>query len=130
MNDVDKRLSALIAGLTDLAKDPRAEPDPWSKGWEEPEPDRFERSLTRSTIKIWARDGDGSYPFEFSILDENGRTIESLTALGESDDDYGLALLFAALVRSKRGIDEKLTEIMKELNINERRYLDPDEPPF
>ncbi|MGV0805925.1 hypothetical protein [Mycolicibacterium setense] len=101
--------------------------------WERVSESTYELNLTRSTLRIRSRDGDGQYPFFFSILDENGQPTETIQDDGdESYVSWKLAELYSHASRSYSGADEKLMEVLRELGIDP----EPDpwgttaEPPF
>lgn len=126
--DSSRRIQALVKGLIQKTRT-------GSLDWDFDSQELFELSLTRSTVQIRSKDGDGLHPYGLTILDSNGRFVEGVESGNPEQDYYGLGELFEAVSRSHRGVDEKLTEILGELGIDEPSAVpDPwgssDEPPF
>lgn len=119
------RLKNLIRGLIR-----RTETDDESKQlkWEAVGIDAYELSLARSSLRIASEDEDGSsFPYAFTIVDENGNEVEEIKAWSRNDD-YQLKDLFVAASRSHRGVSEKLTEVFNELGIPDPPLQTKDDP--
>ncbi|WP_125458615.1 hypothetical protein [Rhodococcus sp. 1168] len=78
--------------------------------------------MTNTTIVISTRDGDGSAPYVFKIIDGSGRTVETVEYESANYNVYELDSLYEAVSVNSSGVDEKLGEIFTELGI--------EEPPF
>ncbi|MFW2239267.1 hypothetical protein ACVH9Z_34320 [Rhodococcus opacus] len=115
---LDQRVVALIGGLSEKSRSGALQ-------WESTGPEQYELSLTKSTIRVESRDGDGMYPYQFTLLNENGVRIETIDADGSASDPYQIRDLFDTASRSHRGVDAKLDEVLGELGIKL-----PEEPPF
>lgn len=122
MSDEDHyhRIRNLVRGLIQRTDSPD---DSQRLKWEAVGLDAYELSLARTSLRIASEDPQGeSYPYSFTILDENGNQLEEVKVWRSSNDDYRLVDLYSAASRSHRGVSEKLTEIFEELGI-------PDLPP-
>lgn len=117
MNDDEllKRLLDLVEGLIMKSGASNVHQLKWEKVGE----DTFEISLTRTTLQITSRDGDGQYPFLFTILDEHGNEVDRLWENADSPN-YKLKELYIAASRSHSGIEQKLDDVFRELGIRPR----------
>ncbi|MCA0158620.1 hypothetical protein LB823_20680 [Tsukamurella sp. M9C] len=121
MSDYDfvARIQRLVTGLIERSR-PKSVGDEPSDKWDIVDGDTYELSLSRSTLRVRSRDGDGTYPFVLDILDDSGRIIESvIEGVREDEPYYGLAELFTSASRNNLGVESKLDEIFSELNISD-----------
>ncbi|MGE2717893.1 hypothetical protein ACQI4L_27860 [Mycolicibacterium litorale] len=114
------RLRKLIDGLIEgKAKGVAGE----TAKWQQVAQGTYELNLSRSTLRIRSRDGDGQYPYVFDIVGEDGMVQQSVEDDGDPDYvGWRLADLYGVASISHSGADEKLVEIMQELGIS----TDPD----
>lgn len=114
------RINNLVSGLI---KRTESSDEQQHLQWEAVEGDAYELSLSRSSIRIESLDEDGRPPFRFSIMDEHGYIVESITSTRDSRwDEFDLRALYSAASRNHRRVDARLTELFEELKI-------PDPPP-
>ena len=116
----DKRLETLILGLIEKTEKPAGEPLKWERVGES----TYEISLTHNTIRISSAQVRGEYPYTFEVIDGGGRTSIQIEE-GPTGFNYHLDELYQVAIRSNSGIDEKISELLRELGIPER-----EEPPF
>lgn len=117
MSEYDAKLATLIRGLTERSKS--GSPTP---AWDHVGGDTYELSLTKSTLRVFSRDNDGTHPFGFTILDDRGVPVANEYSQQTGEDPYNIASLHAAAARNHSQLDVKLDEILDELGF--------EEPPF
>jgi hypothetical protein len=129
------RFNKLINGL--IERTPTSKSGEGGLKWERVSDYTYDLNLTRSTLRIKSKDEDGAPPYTFSILDDKGQPTETIE--DDGNDEYGswnLSTLYHIASRSHSGSEEKLTEVLRELGLEEEP--DPwgtapnrdDEPPF
>lgn len=122
------RIQDLVNGL--VAKTTSAGKNAGTVVWDQVSKDAYELSITRNSIVIKSRDGDGQYPYVLNIVDDEGRLIESVEDGGGTSSLVKLGDLYRVAARSHKGVEETLTELMSELGIAETPLRRPEEPPF
>ncbi|PRC45996.1 hypothetical protein C6A85_92340, partial [Mycobacterium sp. ITM-2017-0098] len=91
--------------------------------WEQPSHDVYELSLTKTSMRIFSKDGDGQSPFVFELYDAHGNLVDTLT-----DDGWGIPVKLDELYNlvsqgeKQKAREAALLEAMNELDIHE--------PPF
>ncbi|OZC67020.1 hypothetical protein CH276_07435 [Rhodococcus sp. 06-470-2] len=78
--------------------------------------------MSRSTVTIESRDGDGADPFDFIVRDESGLPFIIVDEGTPRYPDYKLRDLYESVTLNSSGADEKIVALLHELGI--------EEPPF
>ena len=117
--DYVARIQALVKGLIERSRSSSLGGEP-SDRWDAVDGDTYELSLSRSSLRVRSRDGDGAYPYVLEILDASGRVIETVIEDGGAQaTHYGIGDLYASASRNHLGVESKLAEIFSELNIDD-----------
>jgi hypothetical protein len=116
-----RRFQNLINGLVEKT---RAAVKNGEKMWDAVGPDVYELTLQKSSMTIRSRDGDGTYPYIFELVDSLGKTVETLED-NPVDGQVELGPLYKVVTRGfkDKAVDDTITDILRELDL-------PDVPPF
>ncbi|WP_328858107.1 hypothetical protein OG579_03435 [Williamsia herbipolensis] len=127
-DDYESRIFTLVSSLIEKTNQRTI-------SWALVDDDTFEYAFTRSAVQVKSEDRDGRWPFYFTILDEQARPIEQVYESANSTY-FQLDKLYQCASRSHRGLDEKIAEMLEELQktddpwASKRKTFKDDEPPF
>ncbi|MFI7894291.1 hypothetical protein ACIFUY_23945 [Streptomyces sp. CACIS-1.16CA] len=115
----------MVALLDALIAATRRESVEWSstKNDVSTEEDVYTLSLTRGTVAVWSRDGDGVPPYGLQIRGEQGQVVEEYTSHQNShDDELGqaisdkLGMLFYVASISARNANAVIDSMLDDLS--------------
>ncbi|WP_167098312.1 hypothetical protein [Mycobacterium sp. DL592] len=116
----NQRLQSLIDGLVERTRAAIQADRPM---WDQVEPDVYELSLTRSSMRIYSRDRDGQKPYYFELYDNSGKLVDTI-----EDDAWSQPVKLQELYdQVSKGEKLKAREATLSDALNE---LDIEEPPF
>jgi hypothetical protein len=78
--------------------------------------DIYSLSLTRGTVEIQNRDGDGLPPFILSIRGEQGQIVDEIRTRGNDAIDLKIAELFDLISNRSRNSDEVIDSLIDDLD--------------
>ncbi|MEU9643849.1 hypothetical protein [Streptomyces sp. NPDC048188] len=78
--------------------------------------DIYSLSLTRGTVEIQNRDGDGLPPFVLTIRGEQGQIVDEVRTSGADQIDLKIAELFDLVANRSRNSDEVIDSLIDDLD--------------